>query len=162
MNAITVSVRHMTIPIERPFVEACQRFESRLGKLDYSEFQRHLNLKEPEAARAFIRKVEGPLGLMVFGVIDHGSLLSLAEKETEARQYVVGNPLIALQMTSHDIRAGLYAPLRVFIGEVGKSQSVIEYDLPSTLFGQFRNEKVNEVARQLDEKLAAAVDYVIA
>jgi hypothetical protein len=28
-------------------------------------------------------------------------------------QYIVGNPLIAIQMAQHNLAAGLYAPLRV-------------------------------------------------
>jgi hypothetical protein len=37
---------------------------------------------------------------------------------------------------------------------------VIEYDLPSTLFGQFQNTEVDRVAMMLDQKLEAAIDYV--
>jgi len=65
-------------------------------------------------------------------------------------------------MTQKDVRAGLYAPLRIYIREDGPNKSVIEYDLPSSLFGQFQNVDVDRVARILDEKLQAAIDYVSA
>jgi uncharacterized protein (DUF302 family) len=68
-------------------------------------------------------------------------------------QYLVGNPLFAIQMTQHDIRAGLYAPLRVLIYEDETGKTFVEYDRPSTLFGQFGNTKVTEVAAMLDRKL---------
>jgi len=63
-------------------------------------------------------------------------------------------------MTEKDIRAGLYAPLRIYIREDGTDKSVIEYDLPSTLFGQFQNAEVDQVAMMLDQKLEVAIDYV--
>jgi uncharacterized protein (DUF302 family) len=60
-------------------------------------------------------------------------------------------------MTEHDIRAALYAPLRVLVYEDADSKLQVEYDLPSTLFGQFRNSQVDAVAKELDDKLAMLV-----
>ena len=76
-------------------------------------------------------------------------------------QYLVGNPLFAMQMTQHDIRAGLYAPLRVFIYENEDGKTSVEYDKPSSLFGQFGNAKVTEVATMLDRKLEQLVAKAI-
>jgi uncharacterized protein (DUF302 family) len=163
MNRIqrTISVRHVSISIEKTFSETCSRFESRMGHIDYATFTKMLSRGESEmAVRDHIKGTEGPLGLMIFNAIDHGVLLSLAGKTARAKQYVVGNPLFALQMTEKDIRAGLYAPLRIYIREEGTDKSVIEYDLPSTLFGQFQNAEVDQVAMMLDQKLEAAIDYV--
>jgi uncharacterized protein (DUF302 family) len=157
----TISVQHVSIPIEKMFSETCSRFESRMGRIDYAAFNKMLTTGEPETAvRNYVKGIEGPLGLMIFNVIDHGLLLSLAGKTARAKQYVVGNPLIALQMTQKDVRAGLYAPLRIYVREDGPNKSVIEYDLPSTLFGQFQNAEVDRVAMMLDQKLEAAIDYV--
>ena len=156
----TISVRHVSVSLDKTFEETCSRFESRMGHLDYGAFDEQLTCGMSEgAARDYMKSLEGPLGLMIFAVIDHGRLAGLAGKASGAKQYVVGNPLFALQMTKKDIRAGLYAPLRVYIREDGK-KSIVEYDLPSTLFGQFQNGDVDRVARMLDEKLAAAIEYV--
>jgi uncharacterized protein (DUF302 family) len=76
-------------------------------------------------------------------------------------QYVVGNPLFALQMTQHDVRASLYAPLRVLLYEDEEGKTCVEYDRPSTLFGQFGNAKVTEVAAMLDRKLEQLVAEAI-
>ena len=65
----------------------------------------------------------------------------------------VGNPLIAVEMTRHVIGAGLYAPLRVLIYEAEDGKTRIEYDKPSSLFGQFGDERVSRVAASLDQKL---------
>jgi uncharacterized protein (DUF302 family) len=157
----TIAVRHVSISLDKKFEETCARFESRMGNLDYPAFNNRLERGMSEdAARDYMKKIEGPLGLMIFNVIDHGRLAGLAGKASGAKQYVVGNPLFALQMTKKDIRAGLYAPLRVYIRADGPKKSIVEYDLPSSLFGQFQNAEVDRVAMMLDQKLQAAIDYV--
>jgi uncharacterized protein (DUF302 family) len=92
---------------------------------------------------------------MLFGTNDHGSLLRLVGQKRKAVQYVVGNPLFALQMTQHDIRAGLYAPLRVLVYEDEQGRTCLEYDKPSSLFGQFNDDRIAPVAAMLDRKLEA-------
>ena len=84
-------------------------------------------------------------------------LLRLAGQKRKAIQYVVGNPVFALQMTQHDIRASLYAPLRVLIYETDEGKTCVEYDNPSSLFGQFGNDRISPTAAMLDKKLAALV-----
>jgi Domain of unknown function DUF302 len=78
-------------------------------------------------------------------------------QKRKAIQYVVGNPLIALKMAQHDIRASLYAPLRVLIYENENGKTCIEYDKPSSLFGHFGNAEIDVVAAILDRKLEALV-----
>jgi hypothetical protein len=53
--------------------------------------------------------------------------------------------------------AGLYAPLRVILYETENGGSRLEYDLPSSLFAQFDDDCVNEVARGLDDALKRAL-----
>ena len=103
----------------------------------------------------------GPSGFMLFRTSDHGALLRLAGQKKKAIQYLVGNPLFAIQMTQHDIRASLYAPLRVLIYENEEGKTCVEYDKPSSLFGQFGNAKVTEVATMLDRKLEQLVAKAI-
>ncbi|HKB40343.1 MAG TPA: DUF302 domain-containing protein, partial [Gemmataceae bacterium] len=99
--------------------------------------------------------------LMLFGTQDHGALLRLAGQKRKAIQYVVGNPLFALQMTQHDIRAGLYAPLRVLLYEDERGRTCLEYDKPSSLFGQFQNDRISPTAAMLDTKLEDLVTTAI-
>ena len=94
----TISVRHVSIFIEKTFSETCSRFESRMGRIDYGAFDKMLGTGQPETAiRNYVKEIEGPLGLMIFNAIDHGLLLRLAGKSARAKQYVVGNPLIGLR-----------------------------------------------------------------
>ena len=86
---------------------------------------------DPEAARARIEEMVGPSGFMLFGTSDHGSLLRIVGRPRKAVQYVVGNPLFAVEMTRHSIGVALYAPLRVLISNNGEDgKTCIEYDLP--------------------------------
>jgi uncharacterized protein (DUF302 family) len=117
--------------------------------------------EEEEKIRAKIEAMAGSSGFMLFQTSDHGALLRLAGQKKRAIQYVVGNPLIALQMTQHDIRSGLYAPLRVLIYENPDGKTCVEYDKPSSLFGQFGNPKVAEVAATLDRKMEQLVAKAI-
>ena len=103
----------------------------------------------------------GSSGFMLFGTHDHGSLLRIAGQKRKAVQYVVGNPLFAVQMTQHDIRASLYAPLRVLLYENDEGKTCLEYDKPSSLFGQFGNAEITAVATMLDRKLEDLVAKAI-
>ena len=97
---------------------------------------------------------------MLFNVQDHGRLLGIYGTPKKAKQYVLGNPLIAATMTRHDMRAGLYAPLRLIVYEADDRSTRIEYDQPSSLFGQFNNPEITAVARSLDGKLASLINKV--
>ena len=90
---------------------------------------------------------------MLFGTMDHGALLSIFGVKTKAIQYVLGNPLIAIQMTRHNPAAGLYAPLRVLVYEDDRGRTCLESDKPSSLFGQFNDDRITTVASLLDRKL---------
>ena len=80
-------------------------------------------------------------------------MLRTAGLSRKAMQYEIGNPLTASRMTQHRLPAALYAPLRVLLYENETGRAVFEYDLPSSLFGQFGDERVTAVGRELDAKL---------
>ncbi len=147
-------VRRMT---DKPFGDVTTAFERQLGRFEPGVYQALAAGGDAEGARAKIEAMAGPSGFMLFGTQDHGSLLRLAGQKRKAIQYVVGNPLFALQMTQHDIRASLYAPLRVLIYEENEGKTCVEYDRPSSLFGQFGDERISPTAAMLDRKLAALV-----
>ena len=110
-------------------------------------------LSDPGKVQSYLKSLEGNTGLILFNIQNHGALLNIYGKPRKAKQYVIGNPLIAIQMTIHDIRASLYAPLRMIVYEDENKKGFVEYDLLSSLFGQFGNNKVLQVAMGLDAKL---------
>jgi hypothetical protein len=64
-------------------------------------------------------------------------------------------------MTRHRLAASLYAPLRVILCEDENGNSVFEYDKPSSLFGQFGDEQVNDVARGLGVSLERSLQLAM-
>ncbi len=77
----TISVRHVSVSLDKKFEEACARFESRMGHLDYPAFNERLERGMSEgAARDYMKNIEGPVGLMIFDVIDPGRLYGLTGK----------------------------------------------------------------------------------
>ena len=151
-----IMVEHVRVKVAKPFDEVSAAFEARLGKFDPAVYEQLRKGDDPEAVRARIESMAGPSGFMLFRTSDHGAILRLVGQRRKAVQYLVGNPLFAVEMTRHAIGAALYAPLRVLIYE-DEPGTCIEYDLPSSLFGQFKDERVDRVAVSLDGKLADLV-----
>jgi hypothetical protein len=99
----------------------------------------------------------GESGFMRFATIDHGMVLRLGGHPAEAVRYLIGHPFIAARMTEREIGAALYAPLSVLVAaDAGGTR--IEYDRPSSLFGQVEDHRIAEVAAELDAKLAGLIE----
>jgi len=151
----TVRILHRSIAIDARF----ERFTAALEKL-LGPFPRDVEpqiITRPQLAEERIKAAEGAESLMVVEVFDHGAALNMVSARTNAKQYLIGNPLTAISMTRHDIRAALYAPLRVLVFEPYVGRTVVEYDQPSTLFGQFGTDAVTQVALTLDAGLQHAL-----
>lgn len=94
--------------------------------------------------------------LWLFETRNHGALTAADGQRSKAMQYEIGNPLTAERMTRYELAAGLYAPLRVFLYEQ-PGGVFFEYDLPSSLFGQFGDDRVAAVGHELDVELEKAL-----
>jgi uncharacterized protein (DUF302 family) len=158
MSQTRFSVEHVRHTSDRPFGEVAAAFEHQLGRFD-PEVYRSLDAGgDPAATRAKLESMVGPSGFMLFTTHNHGALLRLVGRPRKAVQYIVGNPLFAIEMTQHALGASLYAPLRVLLYETEDGKTCIEYDRPSSLFGQFGDDRVDRMAASLDQKLAALAE----
>jgi uncharacterized protein (DUF302 family) len=157
MNDTRFMVDHVRQVSDKPFDEVAAAFEQQLGRFDPEVYRSLAANGDVNETKAWIEAMVGPSGFMLFATNNHGALLRLAGQKRKAVQYVVGNPLFALQMTQHDIRASLYAPLRVLLYENEEGKTCLEYDQPSSLFGQFGDERITATATMLDRKLAGLV-----
>jgi uncharacterized protein (DUF302 family) len=155
MHDSRFTVDHVCLTTDKPFEEVAQSFERQLGRFDPEVSKSLAGGGDLAAVKAKLEAMAGPSGFMLFSTSDHGTLLRLAGQKRKAIQYVVGNPLFAMQMTQHDIRASLYAPLRVLLYENEEGKTCLEYDKPSSLFGQFGNDRISPTAAMLDKKLEA-------
>jgi uncharacterized protein (DUF302 family) len=144
-----VQVEHVKIESTKSFMQVKAALESSVPQLDTGIFGL---LQRGESDRARRELERGP-ELSVFNSRDHGGLLQITGQLRKAVQYDIGNPLTASRMTRHQLPAALYAPLRVVLYENEAGRATFEYDRPSSLFGQFGDERVTAIARELDASL---------
>ncbi|MGA2259270.1 MAG: DUF302 domain-containing protein [Thermoguttaceae bacterium] len=161
MNNSRFMVDHVGLMTDKPFEEVANVLERQMGRFNPDVSRSLAEGGDTEAAKTKFEAMTGPSGFMLFGKTDHGSLLRIAGQKRKAIQYVLGNPLFALQMTRHDIRASLYAPLRVLLYQNDEGKTCVEYDKPSSLFGQFDQAEITATAAMLDSKLDALVSTAI-
>jgi uncharacterized protein (DUF302 family) len=153
VSSTTIPVDHVRITCVRAFNEVRNALEADLAKLD-----QHIQVLLSNGDQDRVKEIEEHgAKLFMFLSRDHGELLAIAGQKRNAVQYEIGNPITASKMTRHNLGAALYAPLRVVLFETEAGDVLFEYDKPSTLFGQFANEKISEVARYLDRELEAAL-----
>ncbi|VVO32587.1 hypothetical protein PS726_05111 [Pseudomonas fluorescens] len=149
----TIAVEHVTIQSSNSFAVVKAKLERLIPRIDDGIFTL---LRYGETIRA-LKELEALPALSIFGVRDHGALLGIAGLQRHAIQYDIGNPLTASKMSRHHISASLYAPIRVLLREDANGVAAFEYDRPLSVFGQFGNNKIDAVARKLDEDLQAAL-----
>jgi uncharacterized protein (DUF302 family) len=145
-------VGHVTIKTTKKFAEVEAALERNVPWLDPAIALALAKGDEQQATEA-----EQGVPLFIFEKRDHGALLQVTGRARKALQYEIGNPHTASKMTRHRLAAGLYAPLRVILYEDETGGSILEYDKPSSLFGQYGDERVTEVGRYLDVALEAAL-----
>src|SRR6516165_2890683 len=144
-----IQVEHVKIESTKPFAEAKAALEDLVPPLDPA-VPEALRQGDIEQAKEALQR--GP-ELVILSARDHGGLLRIVGLARKAVQYEIGNPLTASSMTQHQLPASLYAPLRVLLYENEAGRAVFEYDRPSSLFGQFGDERVTAVGRELDASL---------
>ena len=145
----TFSVEHRALHCARPFDEVHRALIDSVPALK-PELSGLLVRGEKE--NVSIARRDWPK-LWLFLMRDHGALTVADGQVSKAMQYEIGNPLTAERMTRYALAAGLYAPLRVVLFEDESGKAIFEYDLPSSLFGQFGDERITEVGRELDAEL---------
>lgn len=153
MSRQTVEVSHVIIESAKPFVEVRASLEALIPPID-PEIPALLADGITDRLK---QRLEAAPELSIFLIRDHGGLLGIYGQARRAVQYEIGNPLTASTMTRYNLAAALYTPLRVVLYEKDGSGSCFEYDLPSSVFGQFDDERITEVGRGLDVALGRAL-----
>jgi hypothetical protein len=152
-----IRVVHTSVSIDASYERFTSELEKMLGRFQIAV--EHDMVTRPEVAASEVKAMEGEQQLMIFYVLNHGAALHMVGKSYKAKQYLIGNPLTAVQMSQYDLRSALYAPLRVLVYERSDGHTVVEYDQPSTLFGQFGDSRVTPTGVLLDAKLAAVIRH---
>ena len=150
----TVAVEHCAIECRRSFDDVHEAVLRNVPELKGELWDM---LVRADNAKIDLARREWPK-LWLFLVRNHGELTRADGLHSKAMQYEIGNPLTAERMTRHVLAAGLYAPLRIMLYEDADGRTRFEYDRPSTLFGQFGDERVTVVGRELDAELDAILE----
>ncbi|WP_241023741.1 DUF302 domain-containing protein [Burkholderia sp. Ac-20365] len=146
-------IDHVTVSSSKPYALVKQDLESRLGRLD-DHIRALLKQDKVDELRTALQKAAGNDGLVIHYIGLHGDWLMLKGQRKNGTEYFTGNILTATEMTSVNMAAGLYAPLRIMVYENAQGGTTIEYDKPSTQLSQFHSAQIDVQGRSLDDRLA--------
>lgn len=110
---------------------------------------------------SYQRQVEphvGPSGFMLFALFNHGAWIKKAGIDRKVLRVIFGNPMIAITMLRHDVKAGLFAPVEALVADEGPGpggHSSLTYVKPSSLMVVEPNPELLSAAEELDAKVAA-------
>jgi uncharacterized protein (DUF302 family) len=144
----------------RSFDEVVAAFNAVVGRASGGALREAVEASRgADEFEARMRALEGSSGFMLFFEADHGAWMARVGRQARAKLYIIGNPLIARTMMEHDIGVGLNVPVRVLIYEDQRTGTCrLAYDLPSSLMGRLKNDRVTAAAKSLDEKLTALAE----
>jgi uncharacterized protein (DUF302 family) len=154
-------VEHVTASSPRPYADVKKDLETRLGRLD-DNIRAKLKAGDVDALRTELTKAAGKDGLVIHYVGVHGDWLILKGARGNVTEYFVGNILSAVEMTSANPAAGLYAPLRIVVYESQRGGgTTIEYDRPSTQLSQYHDADIDTMGSSLDGRLDRLVNSTL-
>jgi uncharacterized protein (DUF302 family) len=151
ITSTPLPVEHIVIKTMKPYPEVKAGVE-KLGRLDDS-VRALLTKNDIEGLRTALKRIAGEDGLAIHYIAFHGDLLALKGERRPLTAYYIGNVLSAVEMTKVNPAAGLYAPLRVVVFANAEGGTTMEYDRPSSMFGQFKDPEIDAMAQSLDQRL---------
>jgi uncharacterized protein (DUF302 family) len=151
VTSTPLPVEHIVIKTMKSYPEVKTGVE-KLGRLDDS-VRALLAKNDIEGLRTALKRIAGEDGLAIHYVALHGDLLALKGERRPLTAYYIGNVLSAVEMTKVNPAAGLYAPLRVVVYANAEGGTTMEYDRPSSMFGQFKDAEIDAMAQSLDQRL---------
>ena len=141
----------------RSFADVIAALNGAIGHPDMAQFWKDIaDAKTYEEVEEVVGRAIGPSGFMEFARLDHGQFLHKIQAASTPRivRLIIGNPLIMVRMAEHVPDAGSYAPVTILIDE--RPDGVhLSYDLMASFLASYGNLAALEVARSLDEKVAA-------
>ncbi len=150
-----ISVQRFSVVSSLPFDEVVAKLEARIGHPDTSLFRKEIASAQNEAEfTEVVNKAIGPAGLMEFIRFDLNRALrhQVGPKAPRSFRFVVGNPLIMVQMVRHVPDAGSYAPVTILVDE--RADGVhLSYDRMASLLAPYGNSEALRVAKDLDDKV---------
>jgi uncharacterized protein (DUF302 family) len=161
-SIVTKPFRGIRVEVDTPlsFDEVLNRLRRLMGNTSVPEIV--ALAKETDTQAEYVQQIEerfvGESGFMLFHEIDHGGWLRRFGINRRTVRWILGNPLIAITMIRHDIRAGLFAPVEILVTEKESGPgTTITYVRPSSLMVIEKNAPLLEAAKALDQKFDALI-----
>jgi uncharacterized protein (DUF302 family) len=150
-----IEVERFSLISSKPFDQVVADLYASIGHPDMAEFGRSTN--EASSFAELKRAVEKGLseaGLMLFMQLDHGAVVRKETGRDTPRiiRFIMGNPLIMMEMVKHVPDAGAYAPVTVLVDE--RPDGVhLSYDRMVSFLASYGNPDALRVAEYLDNKV---------
>jgi uncharacterized protein (DUF302 family) len=150
-----IEIERFSLTSSKPFGQVVEAVNADIGHPDMDEFRRSTH--EARSFAELKRAVEKGLsesGLTLFMQLDHGAVVRKQTGRDTPRiiRFVIGNPLIMMEMAKHVPDAGSYAQVTVLVDE--RADGVhLSYDKMTSLLAPYGNREALDVARDLDSKV---------
>src|SRR5258708_7229077 len=150
-----IKMERFSLISSKPFDQVLAAVNAGIGHPDMAEFARSTHEARSFAElKSAVEKSLSEAGLMLFMQLDHGAVVRKETGRDTPRiiRFVIGNPLIMMEMAKHVPDAGSYAPVTVLVDE--RPDGVhLSYDRMASLLAPYKNRDALEVARDLDSKV---------
>jgi uncharacterized protein (DUF302 family) len=161
-----VEIERFSLISSRPFDQVVAAVDAGIGHPDMAEFGRSTHEARSLAElKSAVEKGLSKVGLMLFMKLDYGAVVRKDTGRDMPRiiRFIIGNPLIMMEMAKHVPDAGSYAPVTVLVDE--RLDGVhLSYDRMSSLLAPYGNRDALKVARDLDKRvedlLRQAIDRI--
>lgn len=150
-----IEIERFSLTSIKAFDRVVEAINEGIGHPDMAEFN-----KSTHEARSFaelkhaVEKGLSKAGLMLFMTLDHGAVVrkEIGKDTPKIVRFVVGNPLIMMQMARLIPDAGSYAPVTILVDE--RADGVhLSYDRMASLLAPYGNSPALQVAQDLDNKV---------
>jgi uncharacterized protein (DUF302 family) len=159
MTVRKIEVERFSVTSPKPFEAVVAALTAAVGKPDMVEFVQATRATRTLAElERIVQAGLGRTGLMMFMKLDHGAVLSKQTGLNTPRniRFVIGNPLIMMEMVKHVPDAGSYAPVTILVDE--RSDGVhLSYDRMASFLASYGDAAALTVARNLDSKIESLI-----
>lgn len=150
-----IEIERFSLISSKAFDQVVAAVDAAIGHPDMADFGRSTHEARSFAElKSAVEKGLSEVGLMLFMRLDHGAVVRKATGSDTPRiiRFVIGNPLIMMEMAKHVPDAGSYAPVTVLVDE--RPDGVhLSYDTMSSFLAPYGNADALRVARDLDKKV---------
>jgi len=154
-----VATERVTVATGLTYQALTTAFERELGRFKPDVAERLHERRAPwSEVEAEFTAMAQPHGLMIFFRVEQGQTTSLKANPINCALYLVGNPVIAEQIISVDVRGSFYVPFRVCLYDPGGGHGAcIAYDRPSSFLAALGRPELASIGELLDGKIGAVV-----